>query len=151
MRHVIRFVGAALLLAALAWLLAQSRSARPLSTAQMEVRLEESLAALASSRVVTSVRVIDGRPAGRLEAIIGYQTVEVTDGGYIAEWVDLLRAAAVSVRSNRLDLDTVTLVGGDANGNAAGTMTVGVPDLLAFYEGRLSQRALLDLAVIVRF
>lgn len=104
-----------------------------------------SLAIVAGGRNIERVEVADGRDkGGERVVLVSYLTTESTEAGYVEEWIDIFSGVAASISINDLDVDSVALVVGEATGEVAGVLAVGVDDLMAFYEGRITRSQFLN-------
>jgi hypothetical protein len=114
--------------------------------------LSNGLFILAGGRNVESIRVADGRPAGGERAVIvAYLTTESTEVGQVDELIDLFEAIAASIRTDELDVDSVTLIAGTAMGAATGSFSTTRANLTAFTEGRMTRSAFLAALDVVAF
>lgn len=133
---------------------------RPTATTEVVSRSEiedagtisDTLFLQAGGRNVEEVYIADGHAnGGERAAIITYLSTETTEIGLVDEFVDIFSAVAVSIRAYNIDLDTVMLVVGDAVGNAVGTVTVSVNDLMDFHYVRITRSQFLDRVSIMSF
>lgn len=107
--------------------------------------LSDGIFILAGGRDVEQVRVVDGRDnGGERGAIISYIVRQDEAADMIDEFLDILEAAAATIKSQELDLDAITLVMGSATGDAIGIIVTSVPDLLDYYEGRITRSQYFD-------
>lgn len=111
--------------------------------------LADGIFILAGGRDVQEIRVVDGRDkGGERGAIISYIVQQDEAADMIDEFLDILEAAAATINSKDLDLDAITLVMGNAAGDAIGIISTTVPDLLDYYEGRITRSEYFDLLTV---
>lgn len=111
--------------------------------------LSDGIFILAGGRDVQDIRVVDGRDnGGERGAIISYIVRQDEAADMIDEFLDILEAAAATINSKNLDLDAITLVMGNAAGDALGIIVTSVPDLLDYYEGRITRSEYFDLLTV---
>lgn len=123
--------------------------ADPASEQEDANSLSDGIFILAGGRDVQEIRVVDGRDnGGERGAIISYIVRQDEAADMIDEFLDILEAAAATINAKDLDLDAITLIMGNAAGDALGIISTTVPDLLDYYEGRLTRSEYFDLLTV---
>lgn len=103
-------------------------------------QIMDGLSIVAGGRKIEQVAVADGRDkGGERVAIITYTTTESSDAGLVEEVLDIFSGVAASARANDIDLDSVMLIPGNADGKAAGFITTQMDDLMAWHTGDITR------------
>lgn len=91
---------------------------------------------------VVSVRVADGRTAGgERGSIMTYISTAATTPEFLAEWFALFYATGEAIANYSLDLDAVTIIVGDSQGNAIGILVSTAADTVALYREQITTTA----------
>lgn len=88
---------------------------------------------------VVSVEIADGRAnGGERVAIITYRSTAITDADLGGEWGSIFGAVYNAVILDSIDIDAVSIVIGNQNGNAIGIVATSMDDLEAVMNNRIT-------------
>lgn len=76
---------------------------------------------------------------GRVTVVLTYLSGSSEVAGMVDEWITVFRSISSTARSNGLKIDRVTLIMGDALGNALATVDADMSDVVALYDGKISR------------